>query len=61
MFVAKELQENVFNTMIGQLTATLATSNKAKKSLEDSKHEASDKLFSNNLAVLPSYDGKSKL
>ena len=59
-FVEKEIENSIFTTTISQLTATLAASDKAQKSLEDLKHEAPDILFSDKLAVLLSYDGKPK-
>ena len=59
-FVEKELEDSVFTTTISQLRATLAASDKAQQSLEDLKHEAPDILFSDELAVLLSYDGKPK-
>jgi hypothetical protein len=59
-FVEKELEDSVFITTISQLNATLAASDKAQKSLEDLKHDAPDIIFSNELAVLLSYDGKPK-
>jgi hypothetical protein len=58
--VEKELENSVFTTTISQLNATLATSDKAQKSLEGLKHDAPDIIFSNELAVLLSYDGKPK-
>jgi hypothetical protein len=59
-FVEKEIVESVFTTSITQLKATLAASDEAQQSLDNLKHDAPDIIFSNELAVLLSYDGKPK-
>jgi hypothetical protein len=57
-FVEQQLENSSFTSSLSKLTATLASSEKVKKSLDDIKNDAPDILFKDQLAVLLSYDGK---
>jgi len=58
VFVEKQLENSSFTGSLSKLTATLATSEKVSKSLENIKNDPPVILFKDKLAVLLSYDGK---
>lgn len=57
-FVEQQLESSSFTGSLSKLTATLASSEKVKNSLENIKNDAPAILFKDKLAVLLSYDGK---
>ena len=57
-FVEKQLENSSFTASLSKLTATLASSEKVKKSLDNIKNDPPVIIFKDQLAVLLTYDGK---
>ena len=57
MFVEQELQHSSFTSSLSKLTATLASAQDVKESLDNIKNDPPIIIFKNKLAVLLSYDG----
>ena len=57
-FVETQLETSNFTGSLSKLTATLASSEKVKKSLDNIKNDPPVILFKDKLAVLLTYDGK---